>query len=259
MVGVLLSLMVILFIRESCPGPDLVPLISDIYDLNENKKRTDTKDSGSHKHKKSNDHKKKLVSIHTLFELFPYFEGCRGVVSGGSGSGPGSVSKGRAVGDGGLPSSAASGNISKIFDPISEFLKFGGNNGSGADWSSKGDDVSNTAPVLMDSNSHTHDNGNMTIDLRNTNLTVSLISSMRVDKKILEIVSIFNENRRNLDIGKGSWEGTGGFTLADMMRPRGLGAAVRMRYECLDSSYPPLKDEEIVVRGKLLEVINSDS
>jgi hypothetical protein len=29
-----------------------------------------------------------------------------------------------------------------------------------------------------------------------------------------------------------------------------------MRYKCLDSTYPPLKDEEIAIRIKLLEIIN---
>lgn len=41
-----------------------------------------------------------------------------------------------------------------------------------------------------------------------------------------------------------------------MIHRQGLQEAVRVRYECLDSTYPPLKDEEAVVREKLLEIIN---
>jgi hypothetical protein len=39
---------------------------------------------------------------------------------------------------------------------------------------------------------------------------------------------------------------------------KGLQEAVRMRYECLDSAYPPLKEEEAVIREKLLQIINQD-
>jgi hypothetical protein len=76
---------------------------------------------------------------------------------------------------------------------------------------------------------------NMPNPLLNPNvpLTVPVISTMTVHTNILEI----------------------GKTMIDL---KGLQEAVRMRYECLDSSHPPLKAPEAAIRGKLLEIINQD-
>jgi hypothetical protein len=154
-VEVLLSLMVLLFVRESCPGEELVPLIADVFNRKNDKKINNNSD------KSGKEKEVHVVSIDTLFELFPCLSN-ESVILGGSGP-KGPVQAGKISGITGM---------NKYFDPFGDFLKFGGNN------------------VSPPSDVSTPDAG-----LKEMNLTVSLISTMKVHTNILEIVSIFTKNK----------------------------------------------------------------
>lgn len=153
-VEVLLSLMVLLFVRESCPGEELVPLIADIFNR-ENDKKIDNNGDTSGKETEVD-----VVSIDTLFDLFPCLNNDTAILGGSVPKGP--VQGGKMSG------------MDGYFDPFGDFLTFGGNNGS------------------PPSDASTPDVG-----LEETNVTVSSISTMKVNANILEIISSFTKSKKD--------------------------------------------------------------